>query len=146
MRGTGLPERNTRFLIDTNVFIAAVKKGWTRTTDLLLYLLTSDCELVGNDVLLAEYERYAETFNAMDFFEFLRKRIKIANPSREEVLKCLKYFPPSQVADAVHAATCLKTGAIIITNDKHFEKIAKEGLIEVWEIKRAIKSLLKKNI
>ncbi|ALV63865.1 hypothetical protein ADU37_CDS21680 [Thermococcus sp. 2319x1] len=50
-----MPKKNTRFLIDTNVFIAAVKKGWTKTMDLLLYLLTSDYELVGNDVLLAEY-------------------------------------------------------------------------------------------
>ena len=137
-------KRNTRFLIDTNVFIAAVKKGWTKTTDLLLYLLTSDYELVGNDVLIAEYKRYAEVFNAMDFFEFLRKRIKIVNPSRGDVLKCLKYFPPSQVADAVHAATCLKTKAVIITNDKHFEKIGKEGLIEVWKIEKAMREILQK--
>ncbi|NJE06992.1 type II toxin-antitoxin system VapC family toxin [Thermococcus sp. M39] len=139
-----MPKKNTRFLIDTNVFIAAVKKGWTKTTDLLLYLLTSDYELVGNDVLLAEYKKYAEALNAMDFFEFLRKRTKIVNPSREEVLKCLKYFPLNQVADAVHAATCLKTRAVIITNDKHFEKIGKEGLIEVWKIEKAIKELLQK--
>jgi len=139
-----LPKKNTRFLIDTNVFIAAVKKGWTKTTDLLLYLLTSDYELVGNDVLLAEYKKYAEALNAMDFFEFLRKRTKIVNPSREEVLKCLKYFLLNQGADAVHAATCLKTRAVIITNDKHFEKIGKEGLIEVWKIEKAIKELLQK--
>jgi predicted nucleic acid-binding protein len=139
-----LPKKNTRFLIDTNVFIAAVKKGWTKTMDLLLYLLTSDYELVGNDVLLAEYKKYAEALNAMDFFEFLRKRTKIVNPSREEVLKCLKYFPLNQGADAVHAATCLKTRAVIITNDKHFEKIGKEGLIEVWKIEKAIKELLQK--
>ncbi|ALV63864.1 hypothetical protein ADU37_CDS21670 [Thermococcus sp. 2319x1] len=80
----------------------------------------------------------------MDFFEFLRKRTKIVNPSREEVLKCLKYFPLNQVADAVHAATCLKTRTVIITNDKHFEKIGKEGLIEVWKIEKAIKELLQK--
>jgi len=54
----------------------------------------------------------------------------------------LKYFPPNQVADAVHAATCLKTKAVIITNDKHFEKISKEGLIEVWKIEKAIQELL----
>lgn len=141
-RGTGLPKRNTRFLVDTNVFIAAVKRGWTKTTDLLLYLLTSDYELVGNGVLLAEYRRYAEVLNAMDLFEFLRKRVKIVNPSKEDVLKCLKYFPPNQVADAVHAATCLKTKAVIITNDKYFEKISKEGLIEVWKIEKAIQELL----
>ncbi len=46
-----MPKRNTKFLIDTNVFIAAVKKK--RTTDLLLYLLTSDYGFVTNHVLLA---------------------------------------------------------------------------------------------
>ncbi|HHI00006.1 MAG TPA: hypothetical protein ENL40_00765 [Thermococcus litoralis] len=59
-----MPKRNTRFLIDTNVFIATVKRRWTKTTDLLLYLLTSDYGLVGNEVLLAEYRRYAEVLNA----------------------------------------------------------------------------------
>jgi len=86
-RGTGLPKRNTRFLIDTNVFIATVKRRWAKTTDLLLYLLTSDYELVGNGVLLAEYRRYAEVLNAMDLFKFLTKRVKIVNPSKEDVLK-----------------------------------------------------------
>jgi len=39
----------------------------------------------------------------------------------------------------------LKTGAIIITNDKHFGKIGKEGLIKVWNIKKAIEELLEMN-
>ena len=56
-----LQERSTRFLIDTNVFIAAVKKGWTKTTDLILNLLTNpDFEIIANDVLLAEYEKYSK--------------------------------------------------------------------------------------
>jgi len=47
-----------RFLVDTNVFIAAFKSGWTKTTELLLELLTNEeCELVGNSVLLGEYEK-----------------------------------------------------------------------------------------
>ncbi len=70
--------RSTRFLIDTNVFIAAVKKGWTKT----------DVE---------------------DFLEFMRLRVIIVNPSDEEIKVCKKYFPENEVADAVHAATCLKT-------------------------------------
>ena len=92
-RGTGLPKRNTRFLVDTNVFIAAVKRGWTKTTDLLLYLLTSDYGLVGNDVLLAEYRKYAEAFSAMDLFKFLRKRVKIVNPSKGGRSKMFEVLP-----------------------------------------------------
>ncbi|MHC1624633.1 MAG: hypothetical protein ACXQS2_01335 [Methermicoccaceae archaeon] len=34
-----MPERNTRLLIDTNLLIAAVKGGWSKSTELLLELL-----------------------------------------------------------------------------------------------------------
>ena len=92
-----MPKRNTRFLLILAFFIAAVKRGWTKTTDLILYLLTSDYELVGNDVLLAEYRKYAEAFNAMGLFKFLIKRVKIVNPLKEDVLKCLKCFPQTKL-------------------------------------------------
>ncbi|WP_318249228.1 hypothetical protein [Geoglobus acetivorans] len=56
---------------------------------------------------------------------------------------CRQYFPENEVADAVHAAKCLKTNAVPITNDKHFDPIKKAGLIEVWNPSEAIRSLLK---
>jgi len=47
-------------LLVTNVFIAAFKSGWIKTTELLLELLTNpEYELVGNSVLLEEYRRWA---------------------------------------------------------------------------------------
>jgi len=50
--------KSKRFLVDTNVFIAAFKSGWTKTTELLLELLTNEeYELVDNSVLLGEYEK-----------------------------------------------------------------------------------------
>ncbi|MBO8180634.1 MAG: PIN domain-containing protein [Archaeoglobus sp.] len=135
--------RSTRFLIDTNVFIAAVKKGWTKTTELVLHLFSSPKYiLVANDVLLAEYEKYARTLKAESFLEFLKLRVVIVNPSDEEVKVCRQYFPENEIADAVHAATCLKTDAILITNDKHFDAIKKAGLIEVWDISEAISRIL----
>ncbi|SEV92706.1 type II toxin-antitoxin system VapC family toxin [Thermococcus thioreducens] len=135
----------SKFLLDTNVFIAAVKTGRTDTTELLLHVLSGDkYRVIGNDVLLAEYRKYAERLNALDFYEFLRLRMEIVNPSRKEVLRLLPHFPPSQIADAVHAATCLKTGAILITNDRHFEKVAEEGLIKVWSISEAIRKILRR--
>ncbi|NJE75836.1 PIN domain-containing protein [Thermococcus sp. ES12] len=134
----------SKFLLDTNVFIATVKKGWTDTTELVLRLLSSqEYHIVGNDVLLAEYRKYAERLNALDFYEFLRLRMEVVNPTRKEVLRLLPYFPPSQMADAVHAATCLKTGAVLITNDRHFDRVAEEGLIEVWDISKAIRKILR---
>ena len=73
-----MQERNTRFLIDTNVFIAAIKKGWTKTTELVLHLLSNPkYVLVANDVLLAEYEKYAKTLKAENFLEFLKLRVII---------------------------------------------------------------------
>jgi len=135
----------SKFLLDTNVFIAAVKKGWTDTTELILRLLSSqEYRIVGNNVLLAEYRKYAERLNARDFYEFLRLRMEMINPTREEVPRLLPYFPPSQMADAVHAATCLKTGAVLITNDRHFDRVAEEGLIEVWDISKAIRKILRR--
>ncbi|AJC72012.1 Nucleotide binding protein, containing PIN domain [Thermococcus guaymasensis DSM 11113] len=135
----------SKFLIDTNVFIAAVKRGWTDTTELLLHILSDEkYHIVGNDVLLAEYRKYVKKLSVEDFYEFLKLRMEIVNPSREEVLRALPYFPPTQIADAVHAATCLKTGAILITNDRHFEKVAEKGLIKVWSISDAIRKILRR--
>lgn len=34
-----MPARNTRFLIDTNLFVAAVKSGKTKSTELLVRLI-----------------------------------------------------------------------------------------------------------
>lgn len=47
-RATGLHERNTRFLLDTNVFIAAAKKGRTRTTELVMRLIDGPEDLVAD--------------------------------------------------------------------------------------------------
>jgi len=132
-----------RFLIDTNVFIAGVKKGWTKTTDLILYLLTNpDFEIVADDVLIAEYEKYAKELNAEEFLEFLKIRVNVFNPSKSEIERCKPYFPEEEIADVIHAATCLKTNAILITNDRDFDEIKKAGLIEVWSISEAINRLL----
>jgi len=140
-----LQERNTRFLIDTNVFIAAVKRDWTKTTDLVFYLLTNpEIEVVANDVLLAEYERYAKELDAKEFLDFLKLRIAVINPSIDEIKKCKPYFPENEYADVIHAATCLKADAVLITNDRHFDRIKEAKLIKVWSISDAIDRLLSK--
>ena len=140
-----MQERNTRFLIDTNVFIAAVKRDWTKTTDLVFYLLTNpEIEVVANDVLLAEYERYAKELDAKEFLDFLKLRIAVINPSIDEIKKCKPYFPENEYADVIHAATCLKADAVLITNDRHFDRIKEAKLIKVWSISDAIDRLLSK--
>jgi predicted nucleic acid-binding protein len=137
-----LPERCTRFLIDSNLFIAAVKSGWTKFSELLSALLDGSAELVANKALLAEYEKYAQQLEAEYIFLYLKSRIILISVSDEEIQRCKLFFPESQFSDAVHAATCLQSGALLITNDKHFDKIKDDGLIRVWTISEAIRNLL----
>jgi len=40
------------------------------------------------------------------------------------------------------SATCLQTGATLITNDLHFDTIRDQGIIEVWSTAEAIRRLL----
>ncbi len=57
-------------------------------------------------------------------------------------MKCKTYFPENEIADAVHAATCIDFDAVLISNDKHFDKIKNTKIIEVWNINKAIEKLL----
>lgn len=131
-----------RFLVDTNLFISAIKK-WAKSTDLLIYLLNDpENELIANDVLLGEYSKFSSELRAPEFFELIHSVVIVDNPSEEYVSDCKQYFPKNEMADAVHAATCLQSNAVLISNDKHFDKIRKLKIIEVWKISEAIEKLL----
>ena len=41
----------------------------------------------------------------------------------------------------MHAATCLQAKAVLITNDRDFDRIKESGIIEVWSIREAIRRL-----
>ena len=130
-------------MVDTNLFISAIKK-WAKSTDLLIYLLTDpEIELIANDVLLGEYSKFSSELRAPEFFELIHSVVIIDNPSEEYVSDCKQYFPKNEMADAVHAATCLQSNAVLISNDKHFDKIREMKIIEVWKISEAIEKLLK---
>lgn len=143
-RAIGLRERSTRFLLDTNVFIAAAKSGWTRTTDLVLRLVGGDEDLIGNEALVGEYRKYAADlgdYGQLLLDQLLQKAV-ILEISEEVIAQCTPFFAEDQVADILHAATCLSTGGILISNDRHFEKIQQAGMIEIWTISEAIDRLL----
>ena len=78
-----MPERCTSFLIDSNLFIAAVKNGWTKSSELLSALLGGSAELVANKALLAEYEKYAQQLEAEYIFLYLKSRIILISVSDE---------------------------------------------------------------
>jgi predicted nucleic acid-binding protein len=62
--------------------------------------------------------------------------------SKDYIKKCNEYFAKDNIVDIVHAATCLQENSILITNDRHFDKISKNKIIEVWSISKAIEALL----
>lgn len=66
--------------------------------------------------------------------------------TEEMIRSCKPYLPEKEAADMVHAAVCLQTGALLITNDSDFNVIRDEGIIEVWSISDAIRRILSKGI
>lgn len=135
-----MPAPNSRYLIDNNLFIAATKSGWTRSTDLLTYLLDGPFELIGDEALYFEYDKWAKILGTHDLFNYLGRRVIIDNPTEGEISKCATFFETG-FADIIHAATCLGVDAVLITNDNHFNEIKKSKLIEVWSITEAIERL-----
>jgi len=129
-----LHERITRFLLDTNVFIAAAKRGWTRTTELVIRLIEGQEDLIADEALIAEYRKYAVGLGNYGqlLLDHILQKAFVLEPSDDEIALCLPFFPENQEADVLHAATCLSAGGILISNDKHFEKIRKAGIVEVW--------------
>jgi len=137
-----LPGRSSRYLLDNTVFIAAVKRRWTKSTELIHFLLDSPAELFANELLIFEYEKYANALGTFELLNYLKKMVIQVNPSQDEIDTCAAFFPESELSDIVHAATCLYADAVLITNDNHFDKIKNAKLIEVWSSTKAIKILL----
>ncbi|MBX8639309.1 MAG: PIN domain-containing protein [Thermoplasmata archaeon] len=142
-----LSERPIRsFLLDTNVFVAAVRHP-SRETGTLRFLLeviqNDNLSLVGNEFWVEEMLRYAEEFHsetAALLVEALLGRARMIQVGNNFVSICTKYMPANDPADILHAATCLQERAILITNDKHSNRISDEHIIEVWSITKAIRS------
>ncbi|MFQ6107219.1 MAG: type II toxin-antitoxin system VapC family toxin [Thermoplasmata archaeon] len=135
-------------LLDTNVFVAAVKdpKKQTDTLRLILHVIESDdIQLVGHELLVEEMVRYAEELGsetASWIAGALLERMRLVRVSENLVRLCRSYFETPDLADAIHAAACLRSDAVLITNDKHFDRIKSEGIVEVWSISEAIERLL----
>ena len=140
-----------RFLIDANVFVAAIKNPEKKAgaLDLILELISNEgIRLIGNDLLLSEYDRYSEKFGsgtASHLIRRLKDKMSAIEVSERHIKECTEYFAKNNIVDIVHAATCLQENSILITNDRHFDKISRKKIIEVWSISKAIEKLLKRN-
>ena len=140
--------RTTRtFLLDTNVFVAAIRhpRRQTDSLRLLLDLLErEDVELVGNPYWVEEMLRYAEEFRsetATWLISALLKQTRIVAVARNFVKVCVRYVTTPDLSDVTHAATCLQEHAILISNDRHFDRIRDAGVLEVWSISDAIRAV-----
>lgn len=135
------------FLLDTNVFIAAVKDPRRETATLRLileFLRREDLLLVGNDLWLEEMSRYAEGFGsetASQIFTAMIAKTRFVRVAENFRAICRRFITTPDPADILHAATCLQERAILVSNDKHFDRIRDEGIIEVWSLTKAIRSL-----
>ncbi len=135
-------------MIDSNVFVAAIKnpRKSTRTLELLLKMIEDPTiSLVGNDLLIYEMVRYAELLKspiAAALVAALLNKTAIVSVSENYRRVCTAYLKTPDPADVLHAATCLQAGAVLVTNDRHFRRIKKEGIIDVWTIAEAIRRLI----
>ena len=135
-------------MLDSNVFIAAIKNPRKQTTTLRLLVKIvedPDITLVADELLLDEMLRYAELLKsqtAATIVAALLTKTTIVRVPRNYRKICKTYVETPDRADILHAGTCLQTGAILITNDHHFDRIRKEGIIKVWSITEAIERLL----
>ena len=137
-------EKPTLFLLDNNVFIAAIKNPHRETGSLKLVLeilKNSRIHLVGNTYLLEEMARYAEVFKsqtAILLLEALVSKTRLIEIEERNIKICKQFIGTADPVDVVNAATCLQTDAVLISNDKHFNRIRDEGIINVWSITTAI--------
>lgn len=143
-----MPRSRRNILLDTNVFVASVKdpKKQSDTLRLILHMIESeDIQLVGHELLVEEMVRYAEEFGsetASWILGALLGKMRLVPVSENLVRLCRNYIETPDLADVIHAAACLKSDAVLITNDKHFDRVKDEGIVEVWSISEAIERLL----
>jgi predicted nucleic acid-binding protein len=141
-------------VVDANVFIAAVKPFTKRqrarkaagSLSLLLRLITdSELELFASRPLLDEYRHLARELSSETSMLILgqlsAKAREVTEIREAEVAICKPYFPEGEAADVLHAAAALQSDAVLISNDKDFDKIRDVGIIEVWSISEAMREL-----
>jgi predicted nucleic acid-binding protein len=136
------------FFLDTNVFVSAIKdpRRQTATLSLLLRLIEDpNVTLVGNDFLVEEMMRYAQRLGsetAAMIIQGLVAKMEIVKVKENFLRICRSYIDTHDSADIAHAATCLQTSSVLISNDHHFDRIRDEQIIRVMSASEALKLLI----
>lgn len=117
----------------------------TQTLRLLAKIIEDpNIKLVANELLVEEMLRYAELLRsptAATIVAALIGKTSLVKVSQNYRAICKAYVKTPNKADVLHAATCLQADAVMISNDRHFNRIGDEGIIKVWSIADAIKKL-----
>lgn len=127
------------------MFVSAIRDPGkaTGTLRLILALLArEDVGLVGDSVLVREYARYAEALPspaAARLAATILSEMRVVEPEERHVQACRPYFADAQTADCVHAATCHQTGALLISSDRHFDRVARAGLVTFLRTSEAVR-------
>jgi predicted nucleic acid-binding protein len=118
----------------------------TGTLRLILHLIEDDgVRLVGNIYLAEEMIRYTEVYpseTATLLIEALASKMEFVDIEAKHLKICRGFIGTSDPSDVAHAATCLQTGSTLISDDRHFDKIRDEEIIDVWGTKGAFDELL----
>ena len=142
------PGSTRSFLLDNNVYVAAIANPTRRTgaLRLILHLVADDgVHLVGDTYQAEEMARYTEVYHsetAVSLLEALVAKTDFVEVEARYLRICREYVGTIDLADVYHAAACLQTGSTLITDDRHFDRIRDEGIIKVWSTKVAVNELL----
>ena len=140
--------RSTRsFLLDNNVFVAAIANPhrMSGTLRLILYLMSGGVRLVGGVYLAEEMARYSEVYpseTAVWLLMALASKMEIIQVEEKYLKICRGYLGTDDLSDIYHAALCLQTDSVLVSDDGHFDGIRDEGIIKVWGTQKAIRKLL----
>jgi len=141
-------EKTIQVLLDNNVFAAAIynPKRETKSLQLLLEIIRDkNIHLIGNRYLLEEISKYSEVYlspTALLLLKILISKMEIIKVQDRYLKLCQNYMKPKSPVDIIHAATCLQTDSLLITNVKHFTQLKQEKIITVWSTNQALKQLL----
>ncbi len=138
-----------KFLADNTLFVAGIKALPERETNslkLLLKLLSrEDADLIADDILVKEYEKYAEKLGGgmtRALIQALLSKTELVEPDNQSIETVKPHFDEkTDPEDIIHTAAALQEEATIITNDPDFDPIGEESIVEVWNHTKAMEEL-----